>query len=63
MQWDPTSQQSPNIKQRVMLICMGALDIILDLAVLCLPIPKILTLQTTTRRKWICAAVIWLGAL
>ena len=48
---------------KVMIICMGATDIALDLAVLSLPVPMIKRLHLSAQKKVLLVGTFWLGAL
>ena len=47
----------------ILYIVENLTDIVLDLFILCMPIPVIRSLQISTRRKWLLGGVFWLGAL
>lgn len=45
------------------LTAFTAMDIVLDLIILCLPLPVIRSLQMDFRRKMSLLGIFWLGAL
>jgi len=42
---------------------IGASDILLDIIILCLPLPIIRHLHMSTQKKWLVAGIFWLGGL
>ncbi|KAF2439686.1 hypothetical protein P171DRAFT_524784 [Karstenula rhodostoma CBS 690.94] len=56
---DPAAKK---IDFQAFLVTHASLDLVLDIAILCLPIPAITTLQMEIRRKIALIAIFWLGA-
>ena len=53
----------PIINYNALLIATGAIAMVLDVTILCMPIPAITKLQLTFRRKVMVMAIFWLGFL
>jgi len=51
------------LNEGAMYTAQAVLDIVLDLAVLCMPLPMIKNLNLSTQRKWNLVGIFWLGAL
>ena len=51
------------INWRIFYIVEVATDVVLDVFILCMPLPVIKRLHMNRRKKWLLAAIFWLGAL
>ena len=51
------------MNEGAMYIASCVTDIILDIAVLCMPLPMIKSLNLSTKKKWNLVGIFWLGAL
>lgn len=59
--WNPKQPGGHHGNVVVLFSFVGASDIVLDLIILCLPLPVIRSLHMSTRRKWLIAGIFWLG--
>src|SRR3712207_2649013 len=55
--------EAVNIDFQAFLLTHASLDLVLDIVILCLPIPIITTLHMETGRKIALIGIFWLGAL
>lgn len=51
------------MNEGAMYIAATVTDIILDITVLCMPLPMIRSLNLSTKKKWNLVGIFWLGAL
>lgn len=61
--WNPKQPGAHHGNIVVLFSFVGASDIVLDLIILCLPLPVIRGLHMSTKRKWLVAGIFWLGGL
>ncbi|MCJ1352868.1 MAG: hypothetical protein MMC33_002852 [Icmadophila ericetorum] len=59
--WNLTVTATYVINEYAMYTAAGAIEIVLDIATLCLPIPVIWILKISTQKKWIVSGVFLLG--
>jgi hypothetical protein len=61
--WDPATPGGSCANQPAAFIAIGALDLIMDCMVLCLPLPMIWNLQISQPHKIVLSAIFGLGIL
>ena len=60
--WNPEGNYTV-INSGTFLLSHASIDLILDIMILCLPLPMITKLQMPFRRKVVLVAIFWLGFL
>ena len=58
-----TAGDAPSFNCDLWLISMTVLDMLLDLCILCMPLPIIRTLQISSKKKWSLVGIFSLGFL